>query len=158
MLSFTAIFVFINLFFLSVGALLYIYAANHHIDINALKTPDHLYPEIALNHLAVAPGIIFMLGLTAATFATTDSALTALTTSFCVDFLGFNKKNDPNDRQLIRTRNQVHFVFSSLMLVTILIFRLINDDSVVIAIFVAAGYTYGPLLGLFASACFRNEW
>jgi len=150
MLTFTTIFVFINLFFLSVGALLYIYAANNNIDVSALRTPDHLYPEIALNHLAIIPGIIFMLGLTAATFATTDSALTALTTSFCVDFLNFNKKVDPNDRKLIKTRNKVHFVFSCLMLIVILIFRLINDDSVVIAIFVAAGYTYGPLLGLFA--------
>lgn len=149
MLTFTTIFVFINLFFLSVGALLYIYAAKNNIDVNALRTPDHLYPEIALNHLAIVPGIIFMLGLTAATFATTDSALTALTTSFCVDFLNFNKKVDPNDRKLIKTRNKVHFVFSCLMLIVILIFRLINDDSVVIAIFIAAGYTYGPLLGLF---------
>lgn len=150
MLTFTVIFVFINLFFLSVGALLYIYAANNSIDVSALRTPDHLYPEIALNHLAIAPGIIFMLGLTAATFATTDSALTALTTSFCVDFLNFNKKIDPNDKSLIKTRNKVHFVFSLLMLIVILLFRLINNDSVVIAIFVAAGYTYGPLLGLFA--------
>jgi len=150
MVTFTTIFIFINLFFLSVGALLYIYATNNHIDVNALRTPDHLYPEIALNHLAIVPGIIFMLGLTAATFATTDSALTALTTSFCVDFLNFNKKADPNDKRLIQTRNKVHFVFSLLMLVVILLFRLINNDSVVIAIFVAAGYTYGPLLGLFA--------
>lgn len=149
MLTFTAIFIVINLFFLSVGALLYIYAANNQIDVTSLKTPDHLYPEIALNHLAIVPGIIFMLGLTAATFATTDSALTALTTSFCVDFLNFNKKIDPNDRALVKTRNKVHFVFSLLMLAVILVFRLINDDSVVIAIFVAAGYTYGPLLGLF---------
>lgn len=150
MLTFTVIFVFINLFFLSVGALLYIYAAKNGIDFSSLRTPDHLYPEIALNHLAVVPGIIFMLGLTAATFATTDSALTALTTSFCVDFLNFNKQVDPNDKKLIQTRNKVHVVFSFLMLVVILLFRLINNDSVVIAIFVAAGYTYGPLLGLFA--------
>lgn len=150
MLTFTVIFVFINLFFLSVGALLYIYATNNSIDVSSLRTPDHLYPEIALNHLAIIPGIIFMLGLTAATFATTDSALTALTTSFCVDFLNFNKKIDPNDKRLVKTRNKVHFVFSLLMLLVILLFRLINNDSVVIAIFVAAGYTYGPLLGLFA--------
>lgn len=150
MLTFTGIFVLINIFFLSVGALLYIYAANNHIDVRALPTPDHLYPEIALNHLAILPGIIFMMGLTAATFATTDSALTALTTSFCVDFLNFNKKANPNDPALVRTRNWVHFAFSVLMLIVILIFRLINDDSVVTAIFIAAGYTYGPLLGLFA--------
>ncbi len=150
MLTFTGIFVVINLFFLAVGALLYIYAAKNGIDVAGLPTPDYLYPEIALHHLAVLPGIIFMMGLTAATFATTDSALTALTTSFCVDFLNFNKKADPNDRSLVRTRNRVHFAFSLVMLLVIMVFRVINDDSVVNAIFTAASYTYGPLLGLFA--------
>src|SRR5690554_1886142 len=91
-----------------------------------------------------------MMGLTAATFATTDSALTALTTSFCVDFLNFNKKVDPNDRALVKTRNRVHFAFSVIMMLVILVFRVINNDSVVNAIFTAASYTYGPLLGLFA--------
>lgn len=150
MLTFTGIFVVINLFFLAVGALLYIYVADKGIDISALHTPDYLYPEIALNHLSVTAGVIFMMGLTAATFATTDSALTALTTSYCVDFLGFNKAKDPNAPVLIRKRNMVHFVFSIVMLLVILIFRLLNDDSVVTAIFTAASYTYGPLLGLFA--------
>ncbi|WP_353182246.1 sodium:solute symporter [Parapedobacter lycopersici] len=150
MLTFTGIFVVINLFFLAVGALLYIYAAQAGIDISGLRTPDYLYPEVALRHLTLVPGIIFMMGLTAATFATTDSALTALTTSFCVDFLNFNKKDNPNDRSLVRARNRVHFAFSVLLLLVILVFRLINDESVVNAIFTAASYTYGPLLGLFA--------
>src|SRR5690606_14190710 len=131
MLTFTGIFVAINLFFLAVGALLYIYAERNGIEVSFLPTPDYLYPEIALNHLALLPGIIFMMGLTAATFATTDSALTALTTSFCVDFLNFNKKEDPNSPTLVRTRNRVHFVFSLIMLLVIVGFRLINDDSVV---------------------------
>jgi len=150
MLAFTGIFVVINLFFLAVGALLYIYAGRNGIDVANLPTPDYLYPEIALHHLAILPGIIFMMGLTAATFATTDSALTALTTSFCVDFLHFNKKSNPNDPVLVRTRNRVHLGFSFIMLLVILVFRIINDDSVVNAIFTAASYTYGPLLGLFA--------
>lgn len=157
MLTFTVIFVLINLFFLAVGALLYLYAAQYGIDVQALPTPDYLYPEIALNHLAILPGIIFMMGLTAATFATTDSALTALTTSFCVDFLGFNKKAEPNDRSLIRVRNRVHFGFSAVMMLVILGFRLINNDSVVNAIFTAASYTYGPLLGLFAFGILTNR-
>lgn len=149
MLTFTSIFVVLNIFFLSVGALLYLYAAQNNIDVASLKTPDHLYPEIALNHLNIIPGIIFMLGLTAATFATTDSALTALTTSFCVDFLQFDKKSDHNDPKLVNTRHWVHFGFSALMVLVIMVFKIINDDSVVNAIFKAAGYTYGPLLGLF---------
>ncbi|MEC3880062.1 sodium:solute symporter [Parapedobacter sp. 10938] len=150
MLTFTGIFVVINLFFLSVGALLYVYAGQNGIDLANMPTPDYLYPEIALHHLAIVPGIVFMMGLTAATFATTDSALTALTTSFCVDFLNFNKKENPNDRALVRTRNRVHFGFSIVMMLVILVFRVINNDSVVTAIFTAASYTYGPLLGLFA--------
>ncbi|WP_437920188.1 sodium:solute symporter [Sphingobacterium sp. LRF_L2] len=150
MLTFTGVFVVINLFFLAVGALLYIYVADKGIDISGLLTRDYLYPEIALNYLSVSAGVIFMMGLTAATFATTDSALTALTTSYCVDFLNFNKKENPNHPSLVKQRNVVHFVFSVLMLAVILVFRLLNDDSVVTAIFTAASYTYGPLLGLFS--------
>src|SRR5690606_11320082 len=150
MMTFTSIFIVINIFFLCVGALLYFYADANGINIADLGKSDYLYPEIALRHLGLLPGIVFMMGLTAATFATTDSALTALTTSFCVDFLGFNKKEDPNDPSLIRQRNFVHLGFSVLMLVVIMVFRIINDDSVVTAIFTAATYTYGPLLGLFA--------
>jgi len=150
MFTFTGVFVIMNIFFLSVGALLYIYAAKNNINVAALATPDHLYPEIALNHLNIIPGIIFMLGLTAATFATTDSALTALTTSFCVDFLHFDKKENQNDQKLVHQRHFVHIGFSILMVVVILIFKAINDDSVVNSIFTAAGYTYGPLVGLFA--------
>jgi Na+/proline symporter len=157
MLTFTGIFTVMNLFFLSVGALLYIYASANHIDVKALQTPDDLFPEIALNHLRIAPAIIFMLGLTAATFATTDSALTALTTSFCVDFLGFSKKKDQNAPSLLRTRHTVHIVFSLIMLAVILVFRAVNNDSVVYLIFRVAGYTYGPLLGLFAFGMFSRR-
>ncbi|RZK68474.1 MAG: sodium:solute symporter, partial [Pedobacter sp.] len=157
MFTFTLIFVIMNIFFLSVGALLYLFAQQNGIDVASLKTPDHLYPEIALNYLNVIPGIIFMLGLTAATFATTDSALTALTTSFCVDFLHFDKKDDQNDPKLVNQRHLVHVGFSILMVAVIMVFRLINDDSVVNAIFKAAGYTYGPLVGLFAFGMFTKR-
>ncbi|UKJ07246.1 sodium:solute symporter [Solitalea lacus] len=150
MLTFTGIFVIMNIFFLSVGALLYTYAEANNLSVAALGTPDHLFPEIALKHLGALPAIVFMLGLTAATFATTDSALTALTTSFCVDFLGFAKKKDQDEKKLVRARHTVHIVFSVIMLLVVLIFKVLNDDSVVNAIFKAAGYTYGPLLGLFA--------
>jgi Na+/proline symporter len=146
MFSFTTVFVIINIFFLSVGALLYIYAANKGIKV---EKADYLYPTIALNYLGTIPAIIFMLGLTAATFATTDSALTALTTSFCVDFLNFNKRKDTNSPAMVRTRHYVHILFSGLMLITIIIFNVINKESVVNAIFAVASFTYGPLLGLY---------
>jgi Na+/proline symporter len=148
MFSFTAVFVFINIFFLSVGALLYIYAAHNHITV--AKT-DYLYPTIALQYLGIIPGMVFMLGLTAATFATTDSALTALTTSFCVDFLNFNKGGvSLNSKRKVSIRHYVHVGFSFAMLLTIVIFNAINNKAVVTAIFSVASYTYGPLLGLYS--------
>jgi Na+/proline symporter len=154
MFSFTAVFVVINIFFLSVGALLYIYAQKYGITVE--KT-DYLYPTIALQHLGIVPGMVFMLGLTAATFATTDSALTALTTSFCVDFLDFNKKADVNSKKNIAARHWVHIAFSGLMFLTIIIFNAINNDAVVGAIFKVASYTYGPLLGLYSFGLFVSS-
>ena len=114
MFTFTGIFVIINMFFLGVGALLYIYANNNGIDIplkNGNPSTDLLFPEIAFNHLSIIPSIIFLLGLTAATFATTDSALTALTTSFCVDFLGMDKEENLAKTSNVRTRHFVHISF-----------------------------------------------
>lgn len=154
MFSFTAVFVVINIFFLSVGALLYIYAAKNGITVE--KT-DYLYPTIALKHLGLLPAIVFMLGLTAATFATTDSALTALTTSFCVDFLNFNKRNDTNSPAMIKVRHYVHIAFSALMFLTIILFNAVNNDAVVSAIFKVASYTYGPLLGLYSFGLFVSN-
>lgn len=151
MFSFTAVFVVINIFFLSVGALLYIYANKYGISVE--KT-DYLYPTIALQYLGVIPAMVFMLGLTAATFATTDSALTALTTSFCVDFLNFNKREDVNSKKMVNVRHYVHIAFSGLMFLVIIVFNAINNDAVVGAIFKVASYTYGPLLGLYSFGLF----
>lgn len=159
MFSFTAIFVVINLFFLSVGALLYLYAGKNGIEvpldtITGKPRTDLLFPEIAFHHLTLIPSIVFLLGLTAATFATTDSALTALTTSFCVDFLGMDKAENANKPNIVRTRHLVHICFSLLMFLVIIIFNEINDASVVSMIFKIASYTYGPLLGLYAFGLF----
>lgn len=171
MFVFTGIFLIINVFFLSVGALLYVYANKNGIEIpmvNGVARTDLLFPEIAFHHLTLIPSIIFLLGLTAATFATTDSALTALTTSFCVDFLEMDKKQPAvsnlqktessrqisNAENLVKTRHLVHIGFSVLMFVVIIIFNAINDDSVVKMVFKIASYTYGPLLGLYAFGLF----
>ncbi len=157
MYTFTGIFVVINLFFLSVGALLYLYAEQNGISIpmkNGVVKTDLLFPEIAFNHLTLIPSVVFLLGLTAATFATTDSALTALTTSFCVDFLGMDKAENPNDKKIVRQRHAVHIGFSALMLVVILLINWLNSDAVVGLIFKVAAYTYGPLLGLYGFGLF----
>lgn len=162
MLSFTFIFVIINLFFLSVGALLYIYANKEGIAIpldTVTHQPrtDYLFPEIALNHFQGVPAVVFMLGLTAATFATTDSGLTALTTSFCIDFLNFDKREDKNNKKMVRMRTYVHVAFSIIILLVILLFNAVNDASVVTAIFKVATFTYGPLIGLFAFSLFAKK-
>lgn len=162
MFTFTVVFVIINLFFLSVGALLYIYAHNNHIaipiDPTTLKPrTDYLFPEIALNYFKGVPAVVFMLGLTAATFATTDSALTALTTSFCIDFLGFNNKEQKNEKSMVTKRHFVHVGFSILILFVILAFKILNDASVVSAIFKVATFTYGPLIGLFAFSLYAKK-
>ncbi|NBL63700.1 sodium:solute symporter [Flavobacterium sp. NST-5] len=157
MYTFTGIFVVINLFFLSVGALLYLYAEQNGIAIpmkNGVVKTDLLFPEIAFNHLTLIPSVVFLLGLTAATFATTDSALTALTTSFCVDFLGMDKAENPNDKKIVRQRHAVHIGFSALMFVVILLINWFNSDAVVGLIFKIAAYTYGPLLGLYGFGLF----
>ena len=159
MFTFTGIFVLINIFFLSVGALLYLYASKNGIAIptdliTGKPRTDLLFPEIAFKHLSIIPSIVFLLGLTAATFATTDSALTALTTSFCVDFLGMDKAENQNKSNTIKTRHFVHVGFSILMFLVIIIFNSINDASVVSMIFKIASYTYGPLLGLYSFGLF----
>jgi Na+/proline symporter len=162
MLSFTFIFVIINLFFLSVGALLYIYAHREGIaipldPITHQPRTDYLFPEIALNHFKGLPAVVFMLGLTAATFATTDSGLTALTTSFCIDFLNFDKRKDQLEKTMVRKRTFVHISFSIIILLVVLLFNAVNDASVVSAIFTVATYTYGPLIGLFGFSLFAKK-
>lgn len=157
MFTFTGIFVLINIFFLSVGALLYLYAEKNGITVpmvDGVPRTDLLFPEIAFNHLTIVPAVVFLLGLTAATFATTDSALTALTTSFCVDFLGMDKAENQNKANVVRTRHWVHLGFSFLMFLVIVFFNAVNDASVVKMIFKIASYTYGPLLGLYAFGLF----
>jgi Na+/proline symporter len=151
MFTFVGVFTVINLFFLGVGALLYQYASRYGITVT--KT-DYLYPTIALNYLGTLPAIIFMLGLTAATFATTDSALTALTTSFCIDFLNFEKRDRRSESSMVRTRHGVHLLFSGFIFLAVILFNLLNNEAVVNAIFKVASYTYGPLLGLFAFGLF----
>jgi Na+/proline symporter len=159
MFTFTGIFVILNIFFLSVGALLYVFATKNGIEIpldhiTGKPRTDFLFPEIALNHLTTIPAIVFMLGLTAATFATTDSALTALTTSFCVDFLGMGKKENLNNKNAVKKRHVVHIGISILMFLVILVINAVNSSSVVSLIFLIASYTYGPLLGLYSFGLF----
>ena len=150
MYSFSVALIVVNFFFLALGALLYLYAQQIGLDI---PKGDDLFPLVALQgDLGLGVGVFFILGLIAAAYSSADSALTSLTTSFCVDFLDIEKKE--NSR---KTRKYVHIAFSLLLVVAILIFKAINDDSVISALFKVAGYTYGPLLGLFAFGIF-TKW
>ncbi|UXP34099.1 sodium:solute symporter [Reichenbachiella agarivorans] len=149
MFWFTIILVFVNLFFLGLGTILYHYVEMKNIDLT--QTTDGLFPYIAINHLGVLGGIIFLLGVTAAAYSSADSALTALTTSFYIDFLG-KSPNDSSDKQ----RRWIHVGFSLLIFLVILIFKAINDDSVINQVFKVAGYTYGPLLGLYSFGLFTK--
>jgi Na+/proline symporter len=152
MFWFTIILVIVNLLFLSLGVLLYLYAETNGIAIPSRT--DDLYPFLATTEFAAIAGIIFVLGITAAAYSSADSTLTALTTSFCYDFLEIEKKY-PKDRQT-KVRKIVHLAFTALMFLVILMFRWINDQSVINAVFIIAGYTYGPLLGLYAFGLFTK--
>ncbi len=161
MLVFCIYMVLINVLFLLLGALLYLYS--NTFGLTPPANSDHLYPQIAFHHLDTAAGVFFILGLIASTYASSDSALTALTTSFCVDFLHFEKSHSGVEedeyrdvsamqtlaRQQKRTRTLVHLGFSLLFLAIILLFYYFTQDSVINLVLKYAGFTYGPLLGLF---------
>lgn len=138
----------VNLLFLSLGAVLWIYASKMN-GFPALGTTDELFPTIALQYLGPVAGITFIIGLIAAAYSSADSALTALTTSFSVDILGIREKK-LDERQKTRIRYLVHIGISFVVLMVILLFNAINDRSVISSLFTIAGYTYGPLLGMFA--------
>ena len=152
MTTFSVILIFVDLLFLSLGALLYIYSEK--FNIVAPANPDMLFPNVAINSgLPAYVAILFIIGIIAAAYSSADSALTSLTTSFCVDIIEFEKYN-PN--QQIITRKRVHLLFSLILLTVILIFNAINDQSVIKSLFTVAGYTYGPLLGMFSFGLFTK--
>ena len=151
MFWFSIVLVFVNLLFLGLGALLYLFA--NQVGISA--TGDDLFATVAMHEsMPVVVGLFFLLGLIAAAYSSADSALTALTTSFCVDFLAIEQKEVSKQ---ISMRKRSHILFSVILFLVILIFKLINDESVISALFKVAGYTYGPLLGMYAFGLF-TKW
>jgi Na+/proline symporter len=158
MVTFSIILVFVNLIFLSLGALLYLYINKEGIVIPE-RTTDDLFPSIALNHLGTVSAICFIIGLISAAYPSADGALTALTASVCIDFLGF-EEGKYTEEQKTRIRKRVHVIFGFVLLAVIVIFHTINNQAVIRQIFRAANYTYGPLLGLFAFGILtkRNVW
>jgi Na+/proline symporter len=152
MTVFSTILIFVDLIFLSLGALLYIYSDTYNII--PPDNADMLFPNIALNSgLPIYVGILFIIGIIAAAYSSADSALTSLTTAFCVDIIEFEKQDAV---QQIKTRKIVHLFMSLVLLGVILVFNAINDQSVIKSLFTVAGYTYGPLLGMFSFGLFTK--
>jgi SSS family solute:Na+ symporter len=152
MFWFTIVLVIVNFFFLALGVLLTDYAQQNGIDAHK----DQLFPIIATQgSLGLATALFFLLGLIAAAYSSADSALTSLTTSFSIDILEIDKKKDKNEQEKIR--KNIHVLFSFVLIATILVFKyFIADASVIAKIFTFAGYTYGPLLGLYAFGMFTK--
>jgi SSS family transporter len=166
MYSFTTILVITNFLFLLLGGALYVYALETGADLPMKEgkiITDHVFPSLALSDFGLVAGIFFLLGITASSYASADSALTALTTGFCIDFLNFSKREE-KERQ--RLKLIVHIGFSVLFLLIILGTRWYVQNNpgtdLIGLILTIAGYTYGPLLGLFAFGIFTkrllNEW
>ncbi|HRG27886.1 MAG TPA: sodium:solute symporter [Chitinophagales bacterium] len=146
-LWFSVVLIFINLLFVSLGALLYEYIGVMGIDSPART--DHLFPILALDYLGIFAAVVFILGIAAATFSSADSVLTTLTTSFCIDILGWDVTQTESTKQK-QNRHIIHVLFAVILLIVIIVFNAINNDAVINQVFAVAGYTYGPLLGLFA--------
>jgi Na+/proline symporter len=156
----------VNLLFLSLGTLLYAFFIKSGLNFGSEEAfhfsneagkylnTDKLYPELAINHFGIFAGISFLLGIIAAAFSSADSALTSLTTSFIVDILGIDVNKESKSTQ--KKKQLVHLGFSVLLFLVILVFKWINDDSVINMVFKVAGYTYGPLLGLYAFGLFSR--
>ncbi len=143
-LTLSVILLLVNLLFLFLGGSLVYYAAESQIAMP--EESDQLYPLLATQHLGWFAGITFIIGLAAAAYSSADTSLTGLTTAFCVDFLGYQQHRDDNPG----VRKWVHLGFSLLLFVFIIVFRALNDQSVISAFIKISGYAYGPLLGLFA--------
>ena len=157
MLVFSFVLVLVTSLFMLLGALLFIYAKENNIEIpllNGVPNSDLLFPQIALNSdLGIGIGITFLLGLIAAAYSSADSALTSLTTSFCVDFLNLENKSKKIQNGI---RKKTHIVMSFILIIVVIIFKKYLNTNVIDGLLTVAGYTYGPLLGLFAFGIFTN--
>lgn len=156
--SFSMILVLVNFLFLFLGGLLYLYMLQngaHYEDGKFIVNQsniigDDLFPTVALQFLPTAIGVLFIIALISALFPSADGALTALTSSFCIDVLGLQRDKEKSEAEKRKTRLVVHGIFTLIFFLCILIFKWIGNKSIIDVILELAGYTYGPLLGLFA--------
>ena len=153
MITFSIIMALVNFLFLFLGGLLYIFAAEKGINV----PPDDLFPTAALSYMPTAVSIIFIIGLISALFPSADGALTALTSSFCLDILGLKRKEDWSESKRRKIRLTTHFSFAFIFFIVVLGFKLVDNKSIIDVILKVAGFTYGPLLGLFAFGIFTKR-
>ncbi|MBS1648020.1 MAG: sodium:solute symporter [Bacteroidetes bacterium] len=158
---FSIVVVVVNFFFLALGALLFLYQQEKNIALPVNEAgkiiTDRVFPNLALNHLGIFAGLVFIIGLTAATFSSADSVLTTLTTSMYVDMLELDKKTTLPETQKTRYRHIIHISFAVLLWLCIIVFNQINNQAIIDTILLIAGYTYGPLLGLFSFGIFLKK-
>jgi solute:Na+ symporter, SSS family len=153
MFTFSGILVFVNLLFLFLGALLLIYVQAKGVEV---KTTDDIFPTVAIRYLGPVAGMVFLIGLISAAFPSADGALTSLTTSVSIDFLDLEKK-DISEKSKTRTRYIVHLSIAVVFFVSVIIFSKLSDRAVIDKLFTIAGYTYGPLLGLYSFGLFTKR-
>ena len=154
MFTFSGILVFVNLLFLFLGAFLFLYSQARGVTVTST---DDLFPTIALGYLGPLAGVVFLIGLISAAFPSADGALTSLTTSISIDFLGLEKKEGISEVKKRRIRYTVHILVALVFFISILIFSKLNDRAVIDKLFTIAGYTYGPLLGLYSFGLFTKR-
>jgi Na+/proline symporter len=154
MFTFSGILIFVNLMFLFLGAFLFLFSQSRGITVGAT---DDLFPVIALNHMGPVAGLVFLIGLISAAFPSADGALTSLTTSISIDFVGLDKKKGLTEKKATRTRYGVHLSVAFVFFISILIFSTLNDEAIIDKLFTIAGYTYGPLLGLYIFGLFTKR-
>jgi len=154
MFTFSTVNLIVVFMFLVLGAFLVYYAAAQNVTV---AMTDDLFPTIAFRYLGPAAGVVFLIGLISAAFPSADGALTSLTTSFSIDFLGLEKKTEMDNAKKTRIRYSVHFSFALIFFICILIFREMNDRAIIDKLFTIAGYTYGPLLGLYTFGLFTTR-
>ncbi|MFH1118740.1 MAG: sodium:solute symporter [Bacteroidota bacterium] len=152
MFTFSGVLVFVNFLFLFLGATLLLYTRKNGIIVSST---DDLFPKVALSLGSVA-GIVFFVGLISAAFPSADGAMTSLTTSFSIDFLGLDNKSGISEKRRINIRYLVHLSVAVVFFICILAFKSLNDKAVIDKLFTIAGYTYGPLLGMYAFGLFTR--
>ena len=157
---FSIVMVIVTVCFLSLGALLYQYydfaGMTLPSDSNGKVITDKVFPNLALNHLGVFAGMVFIIGLTAATFSSADSVLTTLTTSTYIDILEIERRQNTSTQQKKTARILIHFAYAFLLWLVIILFNRLNQQAVITTILTVAGYTYGPLLALFFLGLFTK--